>query len=92
MTPENFLREIRAALDAYIASDIGGRALVRRIDDLMADELPDGLSHSLLEVLNGLQDELALYVEEASRRKEHPAYFGPEELTKKVLAAKQRLE
>ena len=91
MTPEAFLSSVKAAIDAYVTGTIVGQDLVRRIDTLMADELPDGLSDSLLEMLNGFQDDLALYVEDRKQRKEHPAYFGPDELMGKTMAMKERL-
>ena len=92
MTPEAFVYAIQAALDAYVAGAIGGQDFIRRIDALMADELPDGLSNALMALLNGFQDELALYVEDERQRSEHPAYFGPDALSRKALAMNERLE
>ena len=72
MTPEAFVYPIQAALDAYVAGAIGGQDFIRRIDALMADELPDGLSDALMALLNGFQDELALYVEDERQRSDIP--------------------
>jgi len=56
----------------------------------MADELPDGLPDALLNSLHNLQNDLALYVEDAELRKEEPAYYGPEELRRKVTEFRQQ--
>ncbi len=92
MTPETFLSSFDAALDALITGAVSGKAFVRRIDALMADDLPDGLSDSLLGLLNTFQDNVALYVQDEDQRVEHQAYFGPDELRCKALAMKESLQ
>ena len=92
MTPETFVCAIQSALDDYLAGATGGKAFVRRIDALMADELPDGLSDTLLTMLNDFQNDLALYVEDQSQRNEHPAYFGSDVLTRKATALREGLK
>ena len=84
MTTKAFLMGLRGVLTAFLEERISGQECVREIDDLMADEFPDGLSERLAERLHYFHDELAFYVEDPVQRAEDQAYYGPEELVHEV--------
>jgi hypothetical protein len=91
MTIEEIIHKIQSILDAYIAGSIRGKQCVKYMDALIADELPDDLPDTLLNLLNEFQDDLSLYVEDQQQRSEHSAYYGPEVLLQKVKAFKDKL-
>lgn len=91
MTPQLFVTDIRRLLDDFLSGNARGSQCVQHIDALMADELPDGLSPAMLQTLHDFQGDLALYVEDAELREEDPAYYGADELRRKVSAFRERL-
>jgi hypothetical protein len=84
MNEQMFFDDIKRTIDDFLVGRCTGSAFVRRIDDLMADHLPEAMSGQWLTRLHRFHEDIALYVEDGLMRKEDPAYYGLDELRKKV--------
>ncbi len=91
MTSREFVEQFHGVLDQYLANETGGEEFVRLVDDLMADRLPDEMPDMIFDLLDEFHDDVALYVDDQETRKEHPAYYGPEELLDKAKDCRARL-
>ena len=76
---ENYSQLI-AFMERYLRGELTGRQAVHEIDDFVSSDkvydLPEPLSAQVLE----LQDSMAMYVADPTKRAEHPGYFGDEGL------------
>jgi len=71
-------------VEGYLAGSMSGLAFVRAVDDLVGDDVAAEFPPPLRAAVEDLQDELALYVRDDATRRDSSAYFGNDELVRKV--------
>lgn len=79
--------------DAYLSKRLSGTELVRRIDDLVSNDIFATLPEEIADLLDEFQDEISLYVRDAETKKEASSvYFCDDELMDKVTEFKQHVQ
>lgn len=83
-TPQELTAHLVNLLDEYLAGKISGNELTQRYNSAICDDFDWDVEDVRYKALDSFDDELALYVEDPSARGESQAYYGPDELLKKV--------
>lgn len=71
---------IRSQVRDYLAGRISGADLVACVDNAVSTDAVYRYSEVMQKIIMRYQDLFALYVDDVTKRLEHPSYYGPEEL------------
>jgi hypothetical protein len=85
------LRDIEAGISKYLSGKIAGKQLVNLIDDAVSSDDVYEYETRLLETILASQDTFALYVEDPTKRSEHPSFYGPDQLKNVVVDLQREL-
>ena len=86
-SPRGFILTL---VNEYLSGKISGVGLVRKIDDIVGDDIIVTFPDDLRELIDDLQDELAFFVRDEKTRDEAPnSYFGEDRLRTIVLTFRE---
>lgn len=89
---EEAKRLLLEPISNYLAGNLSGAGLVKVVDDLIGEDVISDFPQELVDAVDALQDDLALYVRDEATRNESPVYFGEAELREKMATFMRRLE
>lgn len=92
MGKEELINNILLLFKDFLDEKISGKEMVKKYDDLVADQVPYHAQDDKLKMLSEYQDELAFYVENPEWRKQHDCYYGPEILRENVETFLKKLQ
>lgn len=71
-------------LQNYLEGKSSAKEMIENYDEFMREYFDYESDDQQLVMIDDFQTELALFVEDSEKRKDHRDYYGEEELTKKV--------
>jgi hypothetical protein len=87
MREEAIIAKVTNMMNRYLRRELTGSALISEYDKMISnDEVPWDVQDHRITAIDDFQTELGFFVEDPNKRAENSAYYGENELRKKVEA------